>query len=140
VENGVNKGKRYHRGYAFSATATRPALNVHECAKDRKVFAIYVLRKMNIPLEKQRASARYRTPEAIGIGSTEQELFARYGRPRSGSASRWSQTDGDVTFTVLNYTYPGLDVLLNMTDRTIFGIAATTPDAWEACEKATFGG
>jgi hypothetical protein len=121
-------------------TPGRPELNVHECLKDRKVFAIYVLRRVNIPLEKQLEAAKYRTRQAIGIGATEHELFAAYGRPGSGSGSQWPEMHGDVRFTVVNHTYPGLDVLLNLTDRTIFGIAATTLDAWEACQKATFGG
>ncbi|MDR7420219.1 MAG: hypothetical protein QN178_15060 [Armatimonadota bacterium] len=36
-------------------------------------------------------------------------------------------------------SYPGLDMLINATDHRVFAIAATTLDAWEACEKATFG-
>jgi hypothetical protein len=139
VEHGPNKGKRYYSGYAYPMTLTRPELNVHECLKDRKVFAIYVLRKANIPFESQRESVKYRTREAIGIGSSEQEWFAAYGRPSPEGVGQWPTTHGDIRITVLNYSYPGLDVLLTMADRRIFGIGATTLDAWEACEKATFG-
>ncbi|MGQ0570865.1 MAG: CHAT domain-containing protein [Armatimonadota bacterium] len=139
VENGPNKGKHYYNGYAYSVTPTRPALNVHECLKDRKVFAVYVLRKVDTPVEGQLESVKYRTQEAIGIGSSEQELVAKYGRPGSDSVSQWPDMHGDTRVTVLNYSYPGFDVLLNVADRRIFGIAATTLDAWEACEKAAFG-
>jgi hypothetical protein len=139
VENGPNKGKRYYAGYAYSVTPTRPALDVHECLKDGKVFAIYVVRKTNIPIETQREAGKYRTGAGIGIGSDEQEVVAAYGRPGDNSIDRWSETHGDIRINVLNYSYPGLDVLLNEADRRVFGIAATTPDAWEACEKATFG-
>jgi hypothetical protein len=99
-----------------------------------------VLRKANVALESQRESVRYRTREAIGIGSSEQELVAAYGRPSPAGVSRWSTTHGDIGIAVLNYSYPGLDVLLNTADWRIFGIGATTLDAWEACQRATFGG
>jgi hypothetical protein len=139
VEGGPNKGKRYYAGYAHSMTPTRPELNVHECLKDKRVFAIFVLRKVNVPVESQRESLKYRTPEGIGIGSSEEQLFAKYGRPDPGSVTQWPTMHGNTRINVLDYSYPGLDVLLNAADRTIFGIAATTLDAWEACEKATFG-
>jgi hypothetical protein len=140
AEYGPNRGKRYFSGYAYPMTLTRPELNVHQCLKDGRVFAIYVLRKADIALESQREAVRYRTREAIGIGSSEQELVAAYGRPSPAGVSRWSTTHGDIGIAVLNYSYPGLDVLLNTADRRIFGIAATTLDAWEACQRATFGG
>jgi hypothetical protein len=140
VESGPNTGKRYYAGYAYPVTPTRPELNIHECLKDGKVFAIYVVRKAGVPFESQREAPKYRTQEAIGIGSSEQELFARYGRSGNSSISRWTEVHGDSRVTILNYSYPGLDVLLNEADRRIFSIGATTLDAWEGCAKATFGG
>jgi hypothetical protein len=140
VEHGANTGKQYYTGYAYSGTSARPELNLHECLKDGKVFAIYVVRKVHLPPGTQVESLKLRTQDGIGIGSTEQELFTAYGRAGPDSTSRWSEQHGGTRVEVLNYSYAGLDVLLNAADRRIFGIAATTLDAWEACEKATFGG
>ena len=130
-------GKGYYEGYGFMLGRAGPELFVHVCKSDSLVFAIFVIRRVHLAPDAELDALRYKTPEGIGIGSSEDDARRLLGRP--AGTRDWAAKHGTLDVAVLSLGYPGLSIDINKADRKVFAIGVATRGAWNACQEAVLG-
>lgn len=78
---GAGGGMPYYRGYDFPNAPRGPYLQVYTCHSDSLVFALLVVRRLNVDPQQDREELKYRTPEGVRIGMDESEAVRILGQP-----------------------------------------------------------
>ncbi len=133
---GDARGIPYYDGFAFGIPSI-PYLSVSTCRSDELIFAILVVRRLDLPDERQREVFNYRAKEGIGIGTSEEDVQRQLSRaPKTG---QWTERQGGINLTVVGLDYPGLRILVNRNDGRVFGLGATTRRGWSGCLEGAVG-
>lgn len=134
VWGGASEGRVYYDGHAFHAAAGRPALQMYACRSDGLVFAVLVIRRLDVPLRADAEELKYKTGEGVAIGTDEGDVIRLLGRPES--TSEWTERHGTVTVRAVAYNYPGLRVMANRVDQKVYALGAVAPGGWSGCLQA----
>jgi len=130
------RGDVYAHVYSLRVPATGLVLRLSACENDGLAFAIILVR---LPGQEEAAaaeSARFKTPQGIGIGSNEEEVLRLLGRP--DSMIEWEDRSAG-NIPVKSLDYPGLRVNITRVERRVYAIGATARGAWAECERTVFG-
>ncbi len=136
LEMRSQRGDVYAHVYSLRVPATGLVMRLSACESDGLAFAIILVRLPGQEESVAAESARFKTPQGVGIGSSEEEVLRLLGRP--DSTIEWEDRSAG-NILVKSLDYPGLRVNIDRADRRVYGIGATARGAWAECERTVLG-
>lgn len=138
--DGTAGGRPYYRGYTFAHAPRGPYLQAYTCLSDSLVFAVLIVRRLDVEQHPDREELKYRTPEGVSIGMDESEAVRILGRP--DGTSEWTERHGqfEVLIRQLEYRGRGLFVRINRADLKVLALGAMREGGFQACRQAVLGG
>jgi hypothetical protein len=137
--DGTSGGTVYYEGYAFPQRTQAPYLQVYACKNDALVFAILVVRRLNLDLQPDAEEFKYRTAEGVRIGMDESEVVRILGQPEG--SGQFNERHGQIEIVIRQHEYrdKGLFVRVNRGDLKVLALGAMRAGGFQACLQAVRG-
>ena len=137
--DGTSGGTVYYDGYAFPQRTQAPYLQAYACRNDGLVFAILVVRRLDLELQPDAEEFKYRTADGVRIGMDEGEAVRILGQPES--SGQFNERHGQIEIVIrqLEYRSKGLFVRVNRADLKVLALGAMREGGFQACLQAVRG-
>ena len=109
------------------------------CRSDSLVFAVLVVRRLDLTPEPDAEEVKYRTPGGVRIGMDESEAVRILGRPDGTSEYAERHGQFEVLIRQLEYRGRGLFVRINRADLKVLALGAMREGGFQACQQAVLG-
>lgn len=136
---GTTGGRAYYDGYSFRPAPGRPRLQLYACRSDSLVFAVLVVRRLELTPEPDAEDVKYRTPGGVRIGMDESEAVRLLGQPEHTSQFTERHGQFEVLVRQLEYRGRGLFVRINRADLKVLALGAMREGGFQACQQAVLG-